>query len=323
MGKIDTMTKQYISSNDRFADICNFYLFNGEKVITPDALVERDATELSVVFSEEKVLPLQKIRDILKKAVLKSADGVMYMIVGIENQSDVHYAMSVKNMLYDALNYAGQVQRIAAQHKIDRDLKNAEFLSGFAKTDKLTPVVTITLYWKAGTWDGPRTLHEMLNVNNVNILEYVQDYKLNLIVPDEIKDFNKFNTELKKMMEFISCSNDADKIIRFSEMYRDDRLISQEGARLLNECFDANIKIPQEKGAKADMCKGIEDYGLIKKAEGVREGMCEGMRKGMREGKLQILLDLVMGGDLSIEIAAQKAQMSTEEFCKLLVVNGN
>lgn len=105
------------------------------------------------------------------------------------------------------------------------------------------------------------------------------------------------------------------KIIRFSEMYRDDRLISQEGARLLNECFDANIKIPQEKGAKADMCKGIEDYGLIKKAEGVREGM--------REGKLQILLDLVMGGDLSIEIAAQKAQMSTEEFCKLLVVNGN
>ena len=319
MGKIDTMTKQYISNNDRFADICNFYLFDGKKVINPNNLEEQDVTELGVVFSEDEITPVQKLRDVLKTAVAKSAGRVTYIIVGVENQSDIHYAMCIKNMMYDALNYSGQVEKIASLHRKNKDLKGAEFLSGFAKTDKLTPVVTITLYWKAGTWDGPRTLHEMLNVNNVNILEYVQDYKLNLIVPDEIKDFNKFNTELKKMMEFISCSNDADKIIRFSEMYRDDRLISQEGARLLNECFDANIEIPQKEGVKADMCKGIEDYGLIKKAEGVREGM----RKGMREGKLQILLDLVMGGDLSIEIAAQKAQMSTEEFCKLLVVNGN
>lgn len=207
-------------------------------------------------------------------------------------------------------------------------MKNAEFLSGFAKIDKLAPVITITLYWKAGAWDGPRTLHEMLNIKNKDILDYVQDYKLNLIVPDEIKDFNKFNTELKKMMEFISCSNDADKIIGFSEMYRDDRLISQEGARLLNKCFDAKIKIPREKGAKVDMCKGIEEYGLLKKAEGVSEGMHKGMHKGMRKGmrkgirvgKLQMLVDLVRSGDLGLETAATRAEMSTEEFQNLLVV---
>lgn len=34
MGKVDDLTKQYVRQNDRFADVCNFYLFNGEPVIT-------------------------------------------------------------------------------------------------------------------------------------------------------------------------------------------------------------------------------------------------------------------------------------------------
>lgn len=30
--------------NDRFADLCNYYLFHGEPVIQPESLVEKDVS---------------------------------------------------------------------------------------------------------------------------------------------------------------------------------------------------------------------------------------------------------------------------------------
>lgn len=37
-------------------------------------------------------------------------ERAVYVILGVENQDKIHYAMAVKNMLYDALQYAKQVE---------------------------------------------------------------------------------------------------------------------------------------------------------------------------------------------------------------------
>ena len=183
MGKIDGITKKYMRQNDRFADMCNFYLFDGESVVKADDLEEKDITELEIFRDKDnKVISVQKLRDILKRCVVKSADGVTYMIIGIENQTDIHYAMVIKNMVYDALNYASQAEEYAKKHREDKDLKGAEFLSGFAKNNKLVPVITITIYWGAGEWDGSRSLHDMLDIKNKELLEYVPNYWLILVV---------------------------------------------------------------------------------------------------------------------------------------------
>ena len=73
----------------------------------------------------------------------------------------------------------------------------AEFLSGFYKTDKILPVVTLTLYFGADEWTAPRDLHSMLSTDG-KILQYVDNYHLHLIAPLEIADddFSKFHTEL-------------------------------------------------------------------------------------------------------------------------------
>lgn len=42
MGKTNVITKQYVQDNARFADVCNFYLFDGTQMIKPEELVERD-----------------------------------------------------------------------------------------------------------------------------------------------------------------------------------------------------------------------------------------------------------------------------------------
>ena len=240
---LDIIEKKYISQNKIFADLCNYHLFAGRQIITPDKLQEQDATELGVLFEKDKSATVQKMRDILKKCTVKISDDVMYMIIGVENQSDIHYAMAVKNMVYDALNYANQVEKISKKHRKNKDLKGAEFLSGFAKTDKINPVITITVYWKAGKWDGPRSLYDMFDEKHGELLNYVPNYKLNLIVPDEIEDFARFDTELGSVMKFISCSEDKEELKALFSDYGNNDIISFEAANLLNECFDAGINI--------------------------------------------------------------------------------
>lgn len=61
---------------------------------------------------------VQKYRDILKSAVVMQEDEAAYILLGIENQTDIHYAMPVRNMIYDALQYGKQVADTAANHRI-------------------------------------------------------------------------------------------------------------------------------------------------------------------------------------------------------------
>ena len=109
------------------------------------------------------------------------------MVIGIENQTEVNYAMVIRNMVYDALNYASQVEDYTKEHRDKKDLEGAEFLSGLAKTDKLMPVVTITIYWNSGKWDGARSLHEMLAIDNDEIRRrYLES---------ESSEYSKLSTE--------------------------------------------------------------------------------------------------------------------------------
>lgn len=66
MGVKDSKAKEYISDNVRFSDLCNYVLFDGNKVINPNSLVEKDTTQVLSVFGiDKKQLVLQKWRDIL------------------------------------------------------------------------------------------------------------------------------------------------------------------------------------------------------------------------------------------------------------------
>ncbi|MBP3568565.1 MAG: transposase [Lachnospiraceae bacterium] len=288
MRKRNVRTKKYIGKKDKFADLCNYVLFDGKQVIKPESLKEKDVTELGIPFSEKGGQAVEKIRDLLKSCTMKTAQGVAYLVIGIENQTEIHYAMVVRNMVQDALNYAAQVEAFAQKHRRNKDLRGAEFLSGFAKEDKLIPVVTITLYWNGGAWDGPRSLHEMFANQNKEVLKFVPDYRLNLVVPDEIKDFGKFVTELGPVLEFCQCSRDKEKIRKLlKEKEKSGFFLERESVEVLNECVNAGIKLPEEKGAKVDMCKGIEDWIAEEKAEGRAEGRAEGAD---RMGKLVSIL---------------------------------
>lgn len=61
--------------------------------------------------------PVQRTRDVIKSLVAMMDRRTAYLILAVEAQSHIHNAMPVKNMVYDALQYAKQVSSAAASHK--------------------------------------------------------------------------------------------------------------------------------------------------------------------------------------------------------------
>ena len=116
----DTATKQYVSEAEVFADAFNYLIYDGEQVIKPEQLTDMDTTQYVIPYHEdEKGKPeaAQKYRDTLKTLAVKTDDRYTYLVLGIENQSHVHYAMPVRNMLYDAMQLEKQVRDLASQHR--------------------------------------------------------------------------------------------------------------------------------------------------------------------------------------------------------------
>lgn len=258
MSKKDTITKEYMSKRPYFADAFNACVFDGKQVIRADELFlqEKDPVELGIAFANGEKEVVQKLRDILKKCVIMSNDRMTFLLMGIENQSEVHYAMPVRNLLYDALNYGQQVSEIAAEHRKEKDLRDAEFLSGFSKEDKIIPVITLTVYFGSDEWDGPRSLKDMFSEDiDEEVLNKVDDYHLHLIIPAEIEDFSKFKTELGKAMKCIAVAKDEEAMEKLAK----DNEFSEIGVdtvRLINECIGSDIEIPEGE-EKVDMCKGL------------------------------------------------------------------
>ena len=265
LGIKDTVTTKYMGQNQIFADIFNYFIYGGEQVIDPDSLEELDTREVDVPYggTDGAGQPVQRTRDVIKSLVAMMDRRTAYLILAVEAQSNVHYAMPVKNMVYDALQYAKQVSAAAASHKRSGDYKGAHgdaYLSGFMKQDRLLPVVTLVVYFDAKEWSGPMSLHEMFGEQDARILALVPDYKINLIAPASIKDsdFDKFQTSLKEVLSFIKYSQDADKLGEVVKADEGFRHLGRTEVDVLNACVGA--KLEMEKGEEAiNVCLALEE----------------------------------------------------------------
>ena len=168
------------------------------------------------------------------------------MILGIENQSHVHYAMPVRNMLYDAMEYVNQVKRIAGRYRKEKKaskLNSGEFLTGFSKNDELIPVITLVLYLGTDPWDGPRSLYEMFGDENEKILPFVPNYKINLIEPQRMSDeeINRFHTDLREVLLYIKYSREKEKLMELLENDTGFQNLKTETAIMLNKLTNSRF----------------------------------------------------------------------------------
>ena len=287
----DSMAKEYFADNARFADLCNNILYGGREVILPENLKERDTTEvLTALGLDKKTIAMQKLRDIFKNASIKYTGKSYVVLIGVENQSDIHYAIPVKNMFYDVMAYGNQVKETAKKHRREKDTTTSdEFLSGFTKEDKLIPVITITVYLGTKEWDGPRKLSDMFGDVDEELRPFIPDYRINLLAPREITDFTGFRTSIRQLFEVLKNANDKEKM---QEVLQNDEKFSRvdrETVEAINLFAGTDIDI-DEKEEVIDMCKAWEEQ----KNEGREEGRELGREEGRELGERQKIISLIV-----------------------------
>lgn len=262
VGKADTVTKAYTRRNEIFADTFNFYLYGGKQVISSQQLHELDTTELSISYGTDQAgKPVQRYRDVFKGLAAMEDGRAAYLLLGIENQAAVHYAAPVKNLLYDVLQYVDQVERAARNHRKEKDhkgRKEGEFLSGFYKGDKLLPVITLMILFSPDEWDGPLSLHEMMDVDDPALFAMIPDYRIHLVAPADIpeQDFGKFHTSLGDVLTFIKYSKDKERMEGWLEGAGANVVLGREEVEVLNACVNAKLTMPGSEEA-INVCEAI------------------------------------------------------------------
>ena len=289
MGQVDSCTKEYARRHVVFADLFNYYVYDGRMVIQPENLKEMDTTELTLPNVAGRSIPAQKYRDVLKQAVIMEDDTVKsLLILGVENQMYIHYGMPVKTMVYDAINYASQIDRIAKDNREAGQIKgSAEYLSGLRREDRLIPVITLVLYFGQEQWDGALNLHDLLEPVPKDVMRYVSDYKINLISPVMMSDeeIALFRSDFRELATFIKYGKDKDKMKKLMEENEAYRHMDALTAEIANEVTGAKLKLEADEEGKVDMCVAIM---------GIREeGVQEGIQKGILETLHALILELL------------------------------
>ena len=327
MGKKDIITKEYIDDPEVFADVFNYLLHGGKKIIDPGNLRPLDTTLVATPYGTDgAVLPVKRIRDSLKCLTAMEDGNAAYLLLGIENQSEIHYSMPIRDMLYDALQYAKQVEEaIRSRRKnrgqekgADENPTSGEYLSGFHKEDKLVPVITLVLYFGSKKWNAPTRLHEMFAVQDEKILSFVPDYRINLIAPAELSNrkIKKLSTDLREVMIAMKYEKNIKKL--FEHVNRDARFqnVSRQAAQVINVMLGAKLKINQEE-ERCDMKESLREWEERTRREGVEIGRSEGVEIGRSEEAVSVAIRLLGRGKFSYEDIADATGISIEEIKRL------
>ncbi len=288
MAKKDIVVNRYMSERVRFADMMNGSLFQGKQIVIPENLMPLDS-ESSMYLQDKngKEIAIARYRDVVM--------GTDFAILAEENQSAVHYAMPVRGMVYDSLSYANQVEELRKKHLKEKTFSSsAEFLSGMKKEDKLTPVITLVVYYGEEEWDGSLDLHEMLDYGeNQEIKDVIKgmtpNYKINLVDVSKINNTKIYKTDLQVIFEMLKYRKDKNGLKKYVAAKKEELKQMDEdafhvlGVLLHDKRWSSEIR--NKEGGNRTMCQAIDEWA----EELLNEGEQIGMQKSEQIAKEQLL----------------------------------
>ena len=275
--KADIIFKDFWRVNERFADLFNTVIFKGKQVIQPEMLQEMDTDVSGVIEFKQYKETIARTRDVVKK----SAYGIEFVVLGLESQKNIHYAMPLRTMLYDALGYLREYQDITRQRKNEKPSTQEEFLSKMRKEDRLHPIITIVIYYGETKWDGPYSLSDMMIEMPDEIKDIFVDYRMNLL---QVRDSSQYifqNEDVQTVFE-ISREIFEEQFDKIKEQYK-DRDIKSELLTMIGKITDSKEMIKQglEREVDVNMCKALEKLKNEGKAEGKLEAAKVMVESGM------------------------------------------
>ena len=173
------------------------------------------------------------------------------------------------------------------------------------------PVVTLFISFTPEEWDGPRSLWEMVEVEDEAVLARLPDYRINLVAPAEIgkEEFGKFHSSLGDVLEFIKYSGDKEKLMDWLHKEKSELMMGRKEVEVLNACVNAKLVIkPEEEEVK--VCKAIEDYKM--------EAVEKATKEVTESTRLSDLRNLMKNMQLTAQQAAAALGLSPEDTARLL-----
>ena len=279
MAKADNALQEYWDDEEKFADLFNAILFGGKKIILPEHLTTKDSRGTAEVKRNngKRQGATSMYRDLVKVAKIYQKYGVELVILGLENQEHVHYAMPMRVMGYDYSEYKKQHRKLAKKYKENpKGMTEDEFLSKMRQSDKLHPVITIVLYYGEKEWDGAKTLHEMLDISE-EIKPYVNNYKMHLIEVREnnLPLLNQNNRDLFQLFSIVLDKEKTDEQkIEAAMEYEKEHKIDDEVLYVLASTTNCELREENER-EEITMCTFFENLKAEGRAEGIGQGIIE------------------------------------------------
>ena len=161
-------------------------------------------------------------------------------------------------------------------------------------------MITLVIHFGAEQWDGPISVHEMLDTDDPDILSYCQNYRINLIDPAAVeeKDLGRFSTDLGEVLTLIKYSENTEMFREYA-LNRPDLVIDRQAARVVSTVTGFDIPI-SEKEEEIKMCGAMKQIIAEENAIAI----------------LKTYFQLVIDGDLTAERAAEKIGITVEDFLK-------
>ena len=316
----DTVLKNYWSHNGQFADLFNAVLFGGKQVIKPGELESEDTEGSWVLEHRGYAESFQASRDNIKISKRSTAYGVSLVMLGLESQEHIHYAMPLRVMGYDYGTYKRQYDSNAGKYKKPDGLNEDEYLSRMKRTDRFMPVITIVVYYGEKPWDGAVSLHGMLHIPE-EMKKFVNDYKVAFVEARNsgLRFHNINNRDLFHMLEIIldkslPRNKAKENVIQYAKEHSVDRTVIMTVAGAANCKIDYNALVGK---GEVDMCTLFDEIAREHEAKGKIEGKAEGKAEGIIETGLDCGLsenDILEKLQKKLDVSFQAAQDYLKKF---------
>ena len=252
-------------------------------MIDAKKLEEMDTDVSGTIEMKDYRESLKRMRDVVKKEIR----GVEFVIMGIEDQMHIHYAIPLRNMIYDALGYLKEYREISARNRKEGiTLKNPEeFLSGLRREDRLHPIVTLVIYYGDKPWDGPMSLKDMLSDMPKALEKAVSDYKIHLL---QVNDSGKYEFSSEDVRAAFEISREAmnDRLDEIAKKYH-DTILSPDVTAFIGAVIGSQDLM--EIGSKKE--DGTMSIAAVEKWEAKQREI--GRQAGIQEGRQLIILNML------------------------------
>lgn len=294
-GKPAIIMKEFWRDAERFADVFNAYFFQGEEIVHAEELQELDTDVSGTIQIKEQKQTIERVRDVIKK----TANGAEFVLLGIESQMHIHYAMPLRHMMYDGLGYLKECEELKRGKKCGKQT-TAEFLSKMSVTDRLHPIFTLTIYYGEEVWDGPFTLKDMMIPMSKKMEEQFCDYKLNLLQIRESGGYQFHHGEVKVAFQ-ITRELLEGNIEKVKREYGEEKLSHQVMAFIGAVTSIPEFMENKNQQEEIVMCKAMDEY---------REKILE---QGIEQGKTLIIKKMLLRNLSEAEIM-EIADVTVEEI---------